>query len=412
MRQIGVRDEARLVGGYAPCGQELCCVRFGGEFEPVSIRMAKEQDLPLNSAKISGVCGRLMCCLRYEFEAYRDFKSRAPKRNALVDTPLGKAKVVEYNTPRETVTLRLENGKSFTVALKDMTCSEGCCKRSAEQHAPLRPDTVTREALEALGTPEIVMQLANLDRSLEQGAEPQEARRTPRRRPAVEPAQGEDGAKPRGEGRGRRKAKDASPKPAAEKGREAAPGGADRQEQAAGRTQPRGGGMRPRRTRNGNDQQGDAAKKAAPARPGNRGAAAPTEAGAAQPGRATRRHHSVAGDAAQQGERAAERGAGAVEGGERQSGGRQRQGRGQQGQAGGQGRAQNQGQGQNQGGQRRRHRSATQAEAAPDAAPRERRPRGDAPSGDARPTPRPRRRPGDHGGQGQGGGANEARPNA
>ena len=99
MRQIGVRDEVRLVGGYAPCGQELCCAGLGGKFEPVSIRMAKEQDLPLNSAKISGMCGRLMCCLRYEFEAYRDFKSRAPKRNAVIDTPLGKAKIVEYNTP-------------------------------------------------------------------------------------------------------------------------------------------------------------------------------------------------------------------------------------------------------------------------------------------------------------------------
>ena len=85
MRQIGVRDETRLVGGYAHCGQELCCTRFGGQFEPVSIRMAKEQDLPLNSAKISGVCGRLMCCLRYEFEAYKDFKSRAPKKKTLID---------------------------------------------------------------------------------------------------------------------------------------------------------------------------------------------------------------------------------------------------------------------------------------------------------------------------------------
>ncbi|MEE8715584.1 MAG: regulatory iron-sulfur-containing complex subunit RicT [Coriobacteriales bacterium] len=164
MRQIGVRDEARLQGGYATCGQELCCRRLGGEFQPVSIRMAKEQDLPLNSAKISGVCGRLMCCLRYEFEAYKDFKQRAPKRNALIDTPLGKAKIVEYNTPRETMTLRLENGKSFTVALSDMTCSEGCRKRAKEQGSPLRPDTVTRETLEQIGTAEIIAQLADLDR--------------------------------------------------------------------------------------------------------------------------------------------------------------------------------------------------------------------------------------------------------
>ena len=167
MRQIGVRDEVRLMGGYAPCGQELCCARLGGKFEPVSIRMAKEQDLPLNSAKISGVCGRLMCCLRYEFEAYKDFKQRAPKRNALIDTPLGKAKIVEYNTPRETVTMRLENGKSFTVALKDMTCSKECPRSQDKDGVPaaLRPDTVTRETLEALGTAEIMAQLAELDRA-------------------------------------------------------------------------------------------------------------------------------------------------------------------------------------------------------------------------------------------------------
>ncbi len=164
MRQIGVRDEVRLIGGFAPCGQELCCARFGGKFEPVSIRMAKEQDLPLNSAKISGMCGRLMCCLRYEFEAYKDFKTRAPKRNALIDTPLGKAKIVEYNTPRETITMRLENGKSFTVPLADMTCSDACRKRCEQQGSPLRPDTVSRDALEALGTAEIMAQLADLDR--------------------------------------------------------------------------------------------------------------------------------------------------------------------------------------------------------------------------------------------------------
>jgi cell fate regulator YaaT (PSP1 superfamily) len=164
MRQIGVRDEARLQGGYATCGQELCCRRMGGAFEPVSIRMAKEQDLPLNSAKISGVCGRLMCCLRYEFEAYKDFKQRAPKRNTLIDTPLGKAKIIEYNTPRETLTLRLDNGKSFTVALEDMTCSEGCKKRSKGQDSLARPDTVNRNVLEKIGTAEILAQLAELDR--------------------------------------------------------------------------------------------------------------------------------------------------------------------------------------------------------------------------------------------------------
>ncbi len=164
MRQIGVRDETRLVGGYAHCGQELCCTRFGGQFEPVSIRMAKEQDLPLNSAKISGVCGRLMCCLRYEFEAYKDFKSRAPKKKALIDTPLGKARIQEYDTPREQLVLRLESGKVFRVDLADMTCSDACKKKAEEQKCACRPDCVTRDVLEKIESADIALALMELDR--------------------------------------------------------------------------------------------------------------------------------------------------------------------------------------------------------------------------------------------------------
>ena len=164
MRQIGVRDETRLQGGYATCGQELCCTRFGGQFEPVSIRMAKEQDLPLNSAKISGVCGRLMCCLRYEFEAYKDFKSRAPKKKTLIDTPLGKARIVEYNTPREQLVLRLENGKVFRVDLADMTSTEENKQRCEAQGCSCRPDCVTRDVLERLESPELALALMELDR--------------------------------------------------------------------------------------------------------------------------------------------------------------------------------------------------------------------------------------------------------
>ena len=180
MRQIGVREEAALVGGFAHCGQELCCTRFGARFEPVSIRMAKEQDLPLNSAKISGACGRLMCCLRYEFEAYRDFKQRAPKRNAIIDTPLGKARIVEYDTPKEQLCLRLENGKQMRIDLADMTCSkhgegsdccsgksaEGCSSESCGQCC--RPDTVTREVLDKLESPEIQLALDELDNKFAQ----------------------------------------------------------------------------------------------------------------------------------------------------------------------------------------------------------------------------------------------------
>ena len=141
MRQVGVRDEARIVGGLGHCGEQLCCVRFGGEFQPVSIRMAKEQDLPLNPLKISGLCGRLMCCLRYEFEAYKDYKGRAPKKGAIVETPLGLAKVADLNTPHETVGLRFEDGRRVNVPLAEMSCNKGTgC-----------PCQVSREALESTG---------------------------------------------------------------------------------------------------------------------------------------------------------------------------------------------------------------------------------------------------------------------
>ena len=125
MRQIGVRDEARMIGGLGHCGQELCCKRLGGEFCPVSIRMAKEQDLSLNPTKISGVCGRLMCCLRYEYEAYKDFKSRAPKMNAKISTPNGVAKVCDLDVPREMITVKLEeDDKRVTFPLSAMDPAE------------------------------------------------------------------------------------------------------------------------------------------------------------------------------------------------------------------------------------------------------------------------------------------------
>lgn len=126
MRQIGVRDGARIVGGLGHCGQELCCKRLGGEFSPVSIKMAKEQNLSLNPQKISGVCGRLMCCLRYEYETYKEFNAKAPKLNAKIAVPEGVAKATEINMPLERITLQLEDGRSIKVPLAEMeTLEEG-----------------------------------------------------------------------------------------------------------------------------------------------------------------------------------------------------------------------------------------------------------------------------------------------
>jgi len=125
LRQIGVRDAARLLGGLGHCGEELCCTRFLGDFQPVSIRMAKDQDLPLNPLKNSGLCGRLMCCLRYESETYKEFKQRAPKCGTPVVLPEGEGKIVALNVPRETVTIRHHGGPDITVPLASLDCSAG-----------------------------------------------------------------------------------------------------------------------------------------------------------------------------------------------------------------------------------------------------------------------------------------------
>jgi cell fate regulator YaaT (PSP1 superfamily) len=97
LRQIGVRDEAKMLGGIGPCGRMLCCSTFLGDFEPVSIKMAKDQNLSLNPTKISGLCGRLMCCLKYENEEYEDAKAQLPDVGEWVQTPLGPGKVIGLN---------------------------------------------------------------------------------------------------------------------------------------------------------------------------------------------------------------------------------------------------------------------------------------------------------------------------
>ena len=97
LRQIGVRDEAKMLGGLGICGRPFCCSSFLGEFQPVSIKMAKEQGLSLNPVKISGTCGRLMCCLKYEQEAYADLLRTTPKMGAIVNTPEGRGVIVDLN---------------------------------------------------------------------------------------------------------------------------------------------------------------------------------------------------------------------------------------------------------------------------------------------------------------------------
>ena len=109
LRQIGVRDKAKMVGGLGTCGRPFCCASFLDDFQPVSIKMAKTQNLSLNPTKISGTCGRLMCCLKYEQEAYEDLLRRTPKEESFVDTPEGRGTVVGINLLRQQVKVRMED---------------------------------------------------------------------------------------------------------------------------------------------------------------------------------------------------------------------------------------------------------------------------------------------------------------
>ena len=116
LRQIGQRDEVKVKGGIGPCGEICCCARFLNDFEHVTVKMAKNQGLSLSPTKISGLCGRLMCCLGYENATYEEILKRMPKMNALVTTPSGKGNVVYNDLLRERVTVKIPQGDdSFNV---------------------------------------------------------------------------------------------------------------------------------------------------------------------------------------------------------------------------------------------------------------------------------------------------------
>jgi cell fate regulator YaaT (PSP1 superfamily) len=124
LRQLSARDEARLTGGIGSCGRELCCSTFLVDFEPVSVRMAKDQDLPLNPLRISGACGRLMCCLKYEHPLYQEFAAKAPAIGSDVETPDGDGRVVGHDVPGEKVVVRMAaDGRRHACALASVCAS-------------------------------------------------------------------------------------------------------------------------------------------------------------------------------------------------------------------------------------------------------------------------------------------------
>jgi len=115
LKQIGVRDEAKILGGLGPCGRALCCATYLKDFEPVTIKMAKEQNLPLNPTKISGLCGRLMCCLGYEYKTYKDLMKGLPKEGETLKTEKGSGKVVSVNAIKRSVNVELADGSQLEV---------------------------------------------------------------------------------------------------------------------------------------------------------------------------------------------------------------------------------------------------------------------------------------------------------
>jgi cell fate regulator YaaT (PSP1 superfamily) len=125
MRQIGVRNEAKLLGGLGPCGRELCCSSFLPDFAAVSVKMAKEQNLPLNPTKISGICGRLMCCLTYEYETYQELKKNFPKIGKTIPSPLGPVKVLRQNIMDGTIVVETEEREEKILKVAEL------CKKAA-----------------------------------------------------------------------------------------------------------------------------------------------------------------------------------------------------------------------------------------------------------------------------------------
>jgi cell fate regulator YaaT (PSP1 superfamily) len=200
LRQIGPRDEAKLLGGIGPCGRLLCCATFLPDYARVSIKMAKDQDLPLNPSKISGVCGRLLCCLSYEHEQYLEIKAELPRKGAWVQTPDGPGEVVAVNVIRETVTVELagsgvhEEYSPTQIGAAAQRVGDLARSRAAEGIAPFvdmaplppreRRDPAERPRREpkytgekrllrdTMDDPEVLEALALLEEGLEERADP------------------------------------------------------------------------------------------------------------------------------------------------------------------------------------------------------------------------------------------------
>ena len=147
LRQIGVRDESKVLGSIGVCGRNLCCSEFLGEFVPVSIKMAKEQGLSLNPTKISGACGRLMCCLKYEQDTYEELNRITPSVGAIVDTPDGKGTIAYVSLLKGKVSVKLETGDETTLREFDVNDVSVSTPEKTEENKPTEPVIHTRDTI-------------------------------------------------------------------------------------------------------------------------------------------------------------------------------------------------------------------------------------------------------------------------
>ena len=188
LRQIGVRDEAKMLGGLGPCGRPICCGAFLGDFQPVSIKMAKEQNLSLNPTKISGVCGRLMCCLKYEQENYEQTRKRMPKVGKEVITPDGPGVVWDLNIIKETVRVRIQKGDSSE--LKDYPVAD---VQRPGQPAPVREEAAPAEQPASAEAPAVLPEgepaAQAADQPAEQAVQQQPRQPRPQRQRGDQPRQ-------------------------------------------------------------------------------------------------------------------------------------------------------------------------------------------------------------------------------
>lgn len=194
--QVGERDRAKIVDGIGRCGERLCCASWLTSFPTVSIRMAKEQELPLNPSKISGACGRLLCCLTYEYDMYRELRGQLPKVGTTVSTPVGDARVSQLNVLKQTVVLTmLESGATVEVPVVDMQLQFGVTVRPVELIETFERPMQAAEARESAGPSRRQREPAR------PGPEEGEGER-PRRRRGRKARRGEASAQPRPEAAG------------------------------------------------------------------------------------------------------------------------------------------------------------------------------------------------------------------